>query len=595
MNLADDPILFDSSAAIPRPPQPRKYNDQAVLAAASHLRLTIDTERDAHDQWIRGQFDDDAYADFCELCVNPSDKVFELARDIAAPYNPAPAPYDPTALAAQIAVDAAVLVVAVAPAYELPSRHLTTSQQNAVRIRRAFNRDVMFAAGAWYGWNGKRWEPDNNRVWQCARQLSTLVASEAISWRAKAEAARAANHPVNGMKEDQNADALEKFAPKCEEPEAKEKALKELSKSCKVDIETLDAHQWLLNTQTGIVDLRDGSLRPHDPAMYLTKITSVAYNPAAGCPRFENFLIEIMCGKHHLVEFLQQWFGYCCTGSVREQKLAFHYGKGSNGKGTLIETLVSVLGSDYCGEAAPGMLMAAKDDRHSTEIVDLRGRRLVTSSETREEQALREDFIKRATGGDRLKGRFMRQDFIEFNPTHKFNVSTNHRPRILGTDHAIWRRVMLIPYNATFTNDKCDPTLPEKLKQEREGILAWLVRGAVAWYCEGKLNPPAEVIQATAEYRADQDTVGRFVTEQCEVGPGFNVLLQGNGFTSDQVLYPRYVEWAKDNGQHALSSRRFLDEIGRIVGPSFRIEAGKRPSPFGGDKRVNVTIVYGIR
>jgi putative DNA primase/helicase len=278
-----------------------------------------------------------------------------------------------------------------------------------------------------------------------------------------------------------------------------------------------------------------------------------------------------------------------------------HFGSGSNGKSTLIDVMASILGSQYACEAAPDMLLGKSESKHPTDIADLRGRRMVTSSESRFDELLKEDFIKRATGGDRLKGRHMRQDFFEFKPTHKLQLLTNHRPRIIGTDFAMWRRVMLIPYLASFGTAEqvaaglCsrvkNENLPDALKEEKQGILNWIIQGAVEWHTGG-LNPPEEVTLATEEYRNDQDTIGQFVRDQCELGPDFSVPLHSASAFAE-CLYPRYQVWAKENGMMSMGSRKFEAEIKRCV-PAVRIYQESRKSPHT-DRNVKVTMIKGIR
>jgi P4 family phage/plasmid primase-like protien len=484
---------------------------------------------------------------------------------------------------------------------------LTTDQGNAKRISAAFGNRIMHAAGGWYGWDHMRWVPDMNYVWECAQQLSTLIAAEEKYWRAKAEAARASGDPKGGFDEDEKADNLKKYIPLAESHEKKNLALLELSKLCSIDIDLIDSHEFILNTQSGHVDLRTGALTPHDSSLRISKIVPVKFDGAATCPQFEEFLAQIMLEDHlppHQrlkCKFLQRWFGYCATGSCREQKFAVHFGSGSNGKSTLIDIMASILGSQYACEAAPDMLLGKSESKHPTDIADLRGRRMVTSSESRFDELLKEDFIKRATGGDRLKGRHMRQDFFEFKPTHKLQLLTNHKPRIMGTDFAIWRRVMLVPYLASFGSaedvaaGRCgkikNENLAEALKAEKQGILNWIIQGAIEWNAGG-LNPPEDVVSATDEYRSDQDTIGHFVKDQCEIGPDFTAPLQGTaGF--DSCLYPRYVGWAKENGMMAMGARKFESEIKRCV-PTVRIYQESRKSPST-DRMVKLTMIRGIR
>jgi putative DNA primase/helicase len=227
----------------------------------------------------------------------------------------------------------------------------------------------------------------------------------------------------------------------------------------------------------------------------------------------------------------------------------------------------------------------------------------MTSSESAEDGALREDFIKRATGSDPLKARHMREDFFQFNPTHKLQQLTNHRPRIIGQDFAIWRRVMLIEYPIRFgtqaelsagTVDALrDDTLSARLAKEREGIFAWIIAGTVEWLVSG-LNPPAKVLAATKDYKAEQDTVGGFIVDECELGISNEAVFNapaGSGIADS--LYQRYTAWTEVNGIRPLSAKRFMGELQRLV-PACRVSTTSRNSAVTPSKRHNVQIVHGI-
>ncbi len=159
---------------------------------------------------------------------------------------------------------------------------------------------------------------------------------------------------------------------------------------------------------------------------------------------------------------------------------------GANGKTTLIDTIMAVLG-DYGQQAAPDLLVV-KRGAHPTELAELRGRRFVAAVEADADARMAENLVKQLTGGDRVRARFMHRDFFEFDPTHKVLLAANHKPAVRGTDHAIWRRIKLIPFGVRFTENEAEVNPPKvlrkdkrlkfQLEEEREGILALLVR---AW------------------------------------------------------------------------------------------------------------------
>jgi putative DNA primase/helicase len=313
----------------------------------------------------------------------------------------------------------------------------------------------------------------------------------------------------------------------------------------------LDRDPCLLNCINGTLELKTGTLREHRRDDYLTKLCPVEYQPSATCPKWERFLDEIMASNRALVDFLQRLFGYFLTADVSEQILPILWGTGANGKSTLLNTILAMLGPDYAMKAPPDLLMAKRGDSHPTERADLFGRRLVVCSETEDGQRLAESLAKDLTGGDKVRARRMREDFWEFSPTHKIVLATNHKPTVRGTDHAIWRRLCLIPFAVTIPPHRQDKQLPEKLRAELPGILAWCVRGCLTWQAQG-LNVPAEVKAATQAYQADEDLVGRFLTDCCRIGRRL--------YCRARDLYRNFAEWCVLMGESPILSQRNLGE-----------------------------------
>lgn len=310
----------------------------------------------------------------------------------------------------------------------------------------------------------------------------------------------------------------------------------------------IDSNPWLLNCLNGTLDLRSASLRPHDRRDCLTKLVPVEFLPDSPCPLWEATLNRIFDGNRGLIEFIQRWAGYALTGLTVEHILPIWFGKGANGKSTVAEALMHVWGPDYSAVAARDMLTAKRNDSHPTELADLHGKRLVVASETDEGRKLAEGLVKDLTGGTKVKARKMREDFWEFEPTHKIVICTNHKPEIVGTDHAIWRRILLVPFLVIIPENEQDKFLSEKLKAESAGILAWCVRGCIEWQRIG-LHYPDEVKVASAEYRKEQDVLGVFLADRCTMGDGCKVRAR--------EVYRAYKTWCETNGELPAQQRRF--------------------------------------
>lgn len=403
----------------------------------------------------------------------------------------------------------------------------------------------------WLYWDGRRWAVDTQGA-VCSRAKETITALYQWAVQKVMEIAQKLKEGEGDELKRQQAaaNAMMNFCLKSEGV-ARIKAMVDLARSedgIPVQPGQLDQDPFLLSVLNGTIDLRTGVLRPHDRNDMITKLAPVVYDSRAEAPQFQEFLRDIFDDDSAMIQYIQRRLGYYLTGDVSEQDLEIWFGTGCNGKSVLINILIEVLGPDYGMKAAKDLLLAKHGERHPTEIADLHGKRFVACLETDDGRRLAESLVKDLTGGDRVRARRMREDHWEFTPTHKLILCTNHKPAISGTDHAIWRRVRLIPFKVTIPEAKKDPKLLEKLKRELPGILAWCVQGCLQWQREG-LGIPEVVQDATKDYRAGQDVLGAFIQDCCLQGPDYRI--------KSGDLYAAYTAWSKQSGEREVSARKF--------------------------------------
>ena len=379
--------------------------------------------------------------------------------------------------------------------------------------------------GAWLTWTGTRWEREGTlRAFDLARRVCRTAANRANSAKVRAKLSQASTVA-----------AVERLA--------------RADRRHATTTEVWDRDPWLLNTPAGMVDLRAGTVAPHDRALHMTKITTAA--PTGDCPTWLAFLTQVTGRDVELQAYLRRVVGYCLTGVTTEHALFFLYGTGANGKSVFANTLTAILG-DYATVAPMDTFMATTGDRHPTDMAGLRGARIVTSIETEQGSRWAESKLKALTGGDRITARFMRQDFFEFTPQFKLLVAGNHKPSIRNVDEAMRRRLHMVPFTVTIPPGQRDKRLPDRLLAEREGILAWALQGCLEWQQHG-LRPPATVLAATDEYFEAEDALGRWVAECCEKSPNF--------IEPTAALFASWKAWAEAGGEFVGTIRRFSDGL----------------------------------
>jgi P4 family phage/plasmid primase-like protien len=382
--------------------------------------------------------------------------------------------------------------------------------------------------GAWYQWTGKAWRQDETKLafsWsrRICRQIASRSDIEAKTFVTLCKAATAA--------------AVERFA--------------QSDPALAVTSAIWDRDTFMLGTPGGTVDLHTGEMRNPAPEDFITKLTSVAPAPTPDCPLWLAFLHDATAGDQGLIRFLRQWCGYCLTGDTREHALLFAHGPGGNGKGVLLNTVSRIMG-DYARTASMETFTAAATDRHPTDLAMLRGARLVTASETEEGRAWAESRIKQMTGGDPIAARFMRQDFFEFVPQFKLTIIGNHKPVLRNVDDAARRRFNMAPF--LFKPAVVDRELEQKLKAEWPAILRWMIEGCLDWLKNGLVRP-AVVMDATAEYFSEQDTVQQWIAECCILSPTQSDTMA--------ALFKSWSDYALANGEKPGTTKWFSQTLAR--------------------------------
>lgn len=423
-----------------------------------------------------------------------------------------------------------------------PEDHAPPLYSDSALARRLINRfggNLRYceALGGWQLYNNGMWAPDDTLM---VEHMANRVCLE--------QSARAAEDPSLDK-------ARGKEARRLAGAGAQSACMTKARSDRRVTVrqEDFDANPWALNTPGGVVDLRTGMLGPHDPKGYHTRRTTVT--PEGGTPvEFLRFLHEATGGDQGLIDLIQIKAGYWLTGITREHDITFIWGPGGNGKSVLVNTLSHILG-EYAQVADTSTFAQSKQEQHPEAIASLRGARLVLANETNEGQVWNEARVKQASGGDKLRARFMNQNSFTFTPCFKLVFVGNHKPRISNLDQALKRRFHLLPF--TVTPAKVDRQLDEKLQAEAGRILAWAIEGCLKWQRQGIVLP--EVVKsATQEYFTDEDPVGRFLEERCHPGHEHTVYTAG--------VYEAWREWAQEQGELIRTARWLTTNLAQRPG-----------------------------
>ncbi|MFC1835038.1 phage/plasmid primase, P4 family [Thermodesulfobacteriota bacterium] len=395
---------------------------------------------------------------------------------------------------------------------------------NAQRLVDAHGEDLRWCPklNTWFKWDGSRWAQVDAEV---VHSLAKAVI-KGIYDRAYAEEAKVKSN----------------FALKSQD----QRSIKRMVDSAKsepgmlVEPDVFDQDPYALNVKNGTIDLKTGELRPHDRGDMITKVCPVDFDPEAKCRWFKAFLRKIFGEDKRLIRFLQKALGYSLTGSCAEQVWFVLYGTGSNGKSTLLNTILHVMGQ-YALQVPADTFLQRRGDGPRDDLAKLAGTRLIVASEPSNMKRLDAGTIKSFTGEDLITCRPLYGKYFSYRPQAKLFLASNHRPGVSDDSHGFWRRIRELPFTVQIPDNEQDKNLGEKLKQEAPGILARMVRGCLAWQKTG-LEPPKVVRRATQEYRSEMDLLEGFFDELKE---DFTIEWGENKRIETKVLYRKFLDYCE--------------------------------------------------
>jgi len=312
-----------------------------------------------------------------------------------------------------------------------------------------------------------------------------------------------------------------------------------------------DGNPMLLGCRNGIICLITGRLLTPDPKMLVTRKVNAEYDPDASCSTWLQFLNQCFTGDKETIDYIQKALGYSLTGLVTEEVLHFCFGMGRNGKSVFANVITKIMGG-YAITAPAEMLMRRERNGATNDIARLCGSRLVLANETRSDQRFDDLMIKTLVSTERISARFLHNEYFDFWPSFKIWIRGNHKPVITDDSNGAWRRIRLVPFENNIPEEDVDPDLENKLLIEKNGILAWMVQGALRWKSEGLVSS-SRIKAASNQYRNDCDIIGEFIEDNCTIDP--------NAKVPRTVLWGKWQFWSNQNGHYTGSKKTFTRRL----------------------------------
>lgn len=360
------------------------------------------------------------------------------------------------------------------------------------------------------------------------------------------------------FREFEDAETYRKYAIKRRESKSITACLKEARPVMQTTPAALDANPYLFNTPTSTYDLRAGlgSGRGHEAADLLTKQTAV--DPSSeGSALWAEALSVFFQGDAELIGYVQRIVGLAAIGKVMVEALVIAYGDGRNGKSTFWNTIARVLGS-YAGNMSADVLTVGATRNVKPELAEAKGKRLLIAAESEEGVRLSTSVVKQLASTDQVYAEKKYKAPFAYTPSHQLVLYTNHLPRVGAMDTGIWRRLIVVPFEAKIQGSGDIKNYADHLYDHAGGaILAWIMEGARLIHAEDyKLKAPRQVVEASEAYREENDWFAQFLEDCCDTGdPGAS--------TKSGELYRTYRAWAASTGGYARSTTDFYNALER--------------------------------
>lgn len=309
----------------------------------------------------------------------------------------------------------------------------------------------------------------------------------------------------------------------------------------------------LINLQNGAFCVQSGELKAHSPDYGFRYILPYAYNPDARCPLFIKFLSEVTKDRQDLADVIIEFMGYSlANGPCFAEKAVILYGEGENGKSTLMETWQELAGKDNYS----GLALTALNDPAKRYMVD--GKLFNMGEETNVKALADSEVFKTMVTGGEIDVKKLYSQPYSIKNRCKLIMACNTLPKSNDRTHGLYRRMILIPFDAVFSDAKGnkDPLMKLKLKAELPGIFNLALEGYRRLAANNyKFTKSETIAQAVEDYKLENDNILMWMKERLQYTGD-----QRDWSYKDQV-YDDYKKFVEDSGGYKVNKVWFFRTI----------------------------------
>jgi len=408
------------------------------------------------------------------------------------------------------------------------------------------------------------------KLYESVRKLEGNGGQEVLKNTSKAKAEAIMNQAqMEAYHEFLEAQAYHKFVLNRRDSKNITSTLKESRPMLEISPRDLDNNPFLLCTPAATYDLRMGldGAQDHNPEDFITKITTVSPGNK-GEQIWRDCLNLIFCNDQELIDYVQMICGLAAIGQVFLEALIIAYGSGRNGKSTFWNAIARVLGL-YSGNISADTLTVGCRRNVKPEMAETKGKRLLIAAEMQEGARLNDSTVKQLCSTDDIFAEKKYKDPFSFTPCHTLVLYTNHLPRVSASDDGIWRRLIVIPFNAKIEGKSDVKNFGDYLYNNAgDSILAWIIEGAKKVIdANYKVKLPVCVQNAIDEYRSQNDWFTHFLEDKCEVGSAYR--------EGSNSLYQAYRNYCLDTNEYVRSTTDFYFALEKAGFTKFIISGRK--------------------